>query len=202
MTVADTRVHGTTHEVPRERFVRAEQPQLTPLGSRSLYHHERVLHHVVAADALVAIDGSCYSVPAQYVGETVTVQALLGAPGRVRDPSQRARDRAAPEAGAAPRGHGPRRTTRGCCGRRRSGPHPRPHALSPATLRPRARRIRRRPWSRCATWPSTPRSGRALVVGAGWGRRRRHDDAITGTPRGALSAPAPASRRAGARRAA
>ena len=78
-TVADTRVHGTTHEVPHERFVRAEQTQLTPLGSRPLYQHERVLHRVVATDALVAIDGSRYSVPARYVGETVTIRALLGA---------------------------------------------------------------------------------------------------------------------------
>lgn len=37
-TVADTGVHGTTHEVPHERFIQAEQLQLTLLGSRPLYH--------------------------------------------------------------------------------------------------------------------------------------------------------------------
>ena len=74
-TVADTRVHGTTHEVPRERFARE---QLSPLGPRPLYARERVAHRVVASDALVAIDGSRYSVPVQYVGETVTIRELLG----------------------------------------------------------------------------------------------------------------------------
>ena len=78
LTVADTRVHGTTHEPPQARFARAEQHQLTPLGSRPLYHHERVRHRVVASDALVAIGGSRYSVPVQYVGETVTIRELLG----------------------------------------------------------------------------------------------------------------------------
>jgi transposase len=74
-TVADLRVHGTTHEVPRERFGREH---LSPLGARPLYARERVTHRVVAADALVAIGGSRYSVPVQYVGETVTVRELLG----------------------------------------------------------------------------------------------------------------------------
>jgi transposase len=77
-TIADTRVHGTTHEVPRERFARAEQASLTPLGSRPLYARERVSHRVVASDALVAIGGSRYSVPVRYVGATVTIRELLG----------------------------------------------------------------------------------------------------------------------------
>jgi len=33
-TVADARVHGTTHEVPRERFAREQLAPLGPLGSR------------------------------------------------------------------------------------------------------------------------------------------------------------------------
>lgn len=78
LTVADTRVHGTTHEPPARRFARAEQAQLTPLGSRPLYSHERVRHRVVPPDALVAIGGSRYSVPVQYVGTTVTIRELLG----------------------------------------------------------------------------------------------------------------------------
>ncbi|HEY0995665.1 MAG TPA: IS21 family transposase [Gemmatimonadaceae bacterium] len=78
LTIADTRVHGTTHEPPAARFARAEQAQLTPLGSRPLYSHERVRHRVVAPDALVAIGGSRYSVPVQYVGATVTIRELLG----------------------------------------------------------------------------------------------------------------------------
>ncbi|HET7737066.1 MAG TPA: IS21 family transposase, partial [Tepidiformaceae bacterium] len=77
-TVADTRVHGTTHEVPQERFARGEQAELTPLGTRPLYARERVTHRVVATDALVAIGGSRYSVPVEYVGATVTIRELLG----------------------------------------------------------------------------------------------------------------------------
>jgi hypothetical protein len=76
LTVADTRVHGTTHERPQARFARE---RLAPLGGRPLYHRERVRHRVVATDALVAIDGSRYSVPARYVGATVAIRELLGA---------------------------------------------------------------------------------------------------------------------------
>jgi transposase len=78
LTVADTRVHGTTHEPPEERFARAERAQLMPLGSRPLYSREHVRHRVVPSDALVAIGGSRYSVPVRYVGETVVVRELLG----------------------------------------------------------------------------------------------------------------------------
>lgn len=69
-TVADQRVHGTTHETPAVRFA-AEA--LTPLGARPPYQREHVRHRVVASDALVSIAGSRYSVPARYVGATVTV---------------------------------------------------------------------------------------------------------------------------------
>ena len=72
-TVADTRVHGTTHEVPLARFA-AEQ--LTPLAGRPPYRQERVRHRIVPRDALVAIDGSRYSVPVHYVGATVTIREL------------------------------------------------------------------------------------------------------------------------------
>jgi transposase len=74
-TVADARVHGTTHEVPRERFAREH---LSRLGARPVYARERVRHRIVASDALVAIGGSRYSVPVHYVGETVTIRELLG----------------------------------------------------------------------------------------------------------------------------
>jgi transposase len=74
-TVADTRIHGTTHEVPRERFARE---QLSPLGARRVYAREQVRHRLVAPDCLVAIGGSRYSVPARYAGEAVVVRELLG----------------------------------------------------------------------------------------------------------------------------
>jgi hypothetical protein len=70
-TVADQRVHGTTHERPLERFARET---LTPLGARAPYRYERERVRRVPADALVAIGAARYSVPVQYVGTTVTVQ--------------------------------------------------------------------------------------------------------------------------------
>ena len=70
-TVADQRLHGTTHERPIDRFARET---LTPLGARAPYHYERERVRRVPADALVAIGAARYSVPVQYVGRTVTVQ--------------------------------------------------------------------------------------------------------------------------------
>lgn len=69
-TVADLRVHGTTHERPIDRFARET---LTPLGLRGPYRYERVRVRQVPADALVAIAAARYSVPVRYVGTTVTV---------------------------------------------------------------------------------------------------------------------------------
>lgn len=71
VTVADQRVHGTTHERPIDRFARET---LTPLGCRAPYRYERERIRRVPADALVAIGAARYSVPVQYVGTTVTVQ--------------------------------------------------------------------------------------------------------------------------------
>ncbi len=70
-TVADVRVHGTTHEPPIARFA-AEQ--LTPLGSRPRDARERVTLRIVPADALVAIGASRYSVPVRYVGAQVKMR--------------------------------------------------------------------------------------------------------------------------------
>lgn len=70
VTVADQRVHGTTHERPLERFAREA---LTPLGTRPPYRYEQVRVRRVPTDALVAIAAARYSVPVQYVGTTVSV---------------------------------------------------------------------------------------------------------------------------------
>jgi transposase len=51
-TVADVRVHGTTHERPLDRFARET---LTPLASHPPYHYDAPRRRIVAADALVAI---------------------------------------------------------------------------------------------------------------------------------------------------
>src|SRR6516164_1966599 len=73
--VADVRLHGTTHEQPRERFARE---QLTPLGSRPPYRYERVRLRRVANDALVAVGAARYSVPVEYVGLIVSVHESTG----------------------------------------------------------------------------------------------------------------------------
>lgn len=70
-TIADQRVHGTTHEVPATRFA---QEALTSLDGRPPYAWMHVRERVVASDALVSIDGSRYSVPAHLAGTTVTVR--------------------------------------------------------------------------------------------------------------------------------
>lgn len=71
VTIADHRVHGTTHEVPIARFA---TEALTALDGRPLYAWAHVRERRVATDALVSIDGSRYSVPAQLIGTTVTVR--------------------------------------------------------------------------------------------------------------------------------
>lgn len=69
--VADLRIHGTTHERPIDRFA---NEALTPLGTRPPYHYERVTTRRVANNALVTIGSARYSVPVEFVGQTVIVQ--------------------------------------------------------------------------------------------------------------------------------
>jgi len=71
LTVADRRLHGTTHARPIDRFA---TEQLTPLGQRPAYRYARVQTRIVPPDALVAIAASRYSVPVRYVGRTVSIQ--------------------------------------------------------------------------------------------------------------------------------
>ncbi len=71
LTIADSRIHGTTYERPIDRFARET---LTPLGNRPPYRYERIQLRKVPADALVSVGAARYSVPVQYVGTTVSVQ--------------------------------------------------------------------------------------------------------------------------------
>ncbi len=81
-TVADLRVHGTTHARPIDRFA-AEG--LVPLGARPPYRYQRVQTRIVPPDALVSIAGARYSVPVRYVGQTVTVHETATAYALVVD---------------------------------------------------------------------------------------------------------------------
>ena len=73
MTLADARIHGTTHEAPRLRFDRDERGALRPLPIRALPRREQRLRRRVAHDALVDVDTIRYSVPHRLVRDHVDV---------------------------------------------------------------------------------------------------------------------------------
>jgi len=76
-TIADVRLHGTTHERPIERFVQ-EQPLLIPTASQPSFRLEAPLVRIVAEDYLVSVDTNRYSVPFPLIGQTVDVQRRGG----------------------------------------------------------------------------------------------------------------------------
>ena len=71
--VADTRVHGTTHEVPLVRFER-EHPHLLPTHRQPSFLTEAKVSRLVARDWLVSFRSNRYSVPCGLVGQPVEVQ--------------------------------------------------------------------------------------------------------------------------------
>lgn len=73
-TIADERIHGTTHERPRERFEREERAALMPLDPRPRAMLERIEHRRVPRDAYVAVQTNRYPVPFEWVGREVTVR--------------------------------------------------------------------------------------------------------------------------------
>jgi transposase len=74
-TVADVRVHGTTHERPCDRFV-VEAPTLIGTGSHPRFHVEAQATRVVATDYLVSFETNRYSVPYRLIGQPVQVQRI------------------------------------------------------------------------------------------------------------------------------
>jgi transposase len=79
--IADRRVHGTTGEVPIERFQRAEAGALRPIAGIPPFAPSRELVRKVQADCAIEVDGNAYSVPWRLIGEKVRV-ILAG--GQVR----------------------------------------------------------------------------------------------------------------------
>lgn len=77
-TVADVRIHGTTHERPVDRM---KLEKLTPLSGRPVYVLPNRQIRIVPRDALVSFETNRYAVPPDYVGRTVEVQ--IGREGRV-----------------------------------------------------------------------------------------------------------------------
>jgi hypothetical protein len=76
LTVADRRVHGTTHELPAERFARSEAAALSPVDVRPPAPQERMESRVVPRDGLVAVEANRYPVPLAWAGYTVQVRVL------------------------------------------------------------------------------------------------------------------------------
>lgn len=70
LTIADQRVHGTTHEIPAVRFHREA---LISVAEVTPYRLERNPVRCVANDSLVCIDTNRYSVPWRLVGESVEI---------------------------------------------------------------------------------------------------------------------------------
>jgi len=69
-TVANVRIHGTTHEQPVVRWKRENLKPLNLVPFEEVERHPRK----VSNDSLVSFEGSRYSVPYAYVGHTVDVQ--------------------------------------------------------------------------------------------------------------------------------
>ena len=76
-TIADVRIHGTTHERPIDRFTQ-EQPALVATGSQPSFRLEAPLARIVADDWLVSVDTNRYSVPFTLIGQAVEVQRRNG----------------------------------------------------------------------------------------------------------------------------
>lgn len=69
--VADERIHGTTHQKPKERFL---EERLQPVSGRVPYRIEQVILRQVPTDALVVYRTNRYSVPWGYVGQEVVLR--------------------------------------------------------------------------------------------------------------------------------
>lgn len=76
LTVADQRVHGTTHEQPSERFRRAEASALIPVAPRPIPERERLEHRIVPRDTYVVVETNRYPTPTEWVGQQVEVRLL------------------------------------------------------------------------------------------------------------------------------
>jgi transposase len=72
-SIADLRIHGTTHERPADRFAR-ERDALLPVAGHGRFRLQARLARIVAEDYLVSFETNRYSVPFHLIGRTVEVQ--------------------------------------------------------------------------------------------------------------------------------
>ena len=123
-TIADTRVHGTTHEVPLARFER-ERAHLLPAHRQPSFLSDAKVSRIVARDWLVSFRTNRYSVPFRLIGKPVQVQAREGrvwiyhAGERVADHALRSGQH---ELAILPE-HGPGAVARNARSRYANGPH-------------------------------------------------------------------------------
>jgi transposase len=76
-TVADVRIHGTTHERPIDRFTR-ERDRLLPTAGQPSFQVGMPVCRIVADDYLVSFKTNRYSVPFTLIGQEVDVLAHDG----------------------------------------------------------------------------------------------------------------------------
>ena len=74
LTIADERVHGTTHEIPRERFEGDERLKMIAVDRRPPSRECRTVQRQVGTDGYVAIETNRYPVPYEWCRAEVEVQ--------------------------------------------------------------------------------------------------------------------------------
>jgi transposase len=74
LTVADQRIHGTTHERPCERFEREEQVKMIAVDARPPARESRTMNRRVSRDAFVEVQTNRYPVPFGWCHGQVSVE--------------------------------------------------------------------------------------------------------------------------------
>jgi transposase len=74
VTVADQRVHGTTHEQPAERFAREERVTMIAVDARPPTRESRTMSRRVSHDAFVEVETNRYPVPFGWCRAEVSVE--------------------------------------------------------------------------------------------------------------------------------
>jgi transposase len=77
LTVADQRIHGTTHERPAERFEREERVKMIAVDARPPSRESRTVNRRVSHDAFVEVETNRYPVPFGWCRAEVSVELTL-----------------------------------------------------------------------------------------------------------------------------
>jgi transposase len=74
LTIADQRIHGTTHEKPADRFDRVERARMIPTDARPPARECRTVQRRVSSDAFVEVETNRYPVPYEWCRGEVEVK--------------------------------------------------------------------------------------------------------------------------------